>query len=275
MFKRRNIISFVVLGCVALVLTKIHALNNIYTITIDSPPKVCEKVDKFNSKYLNSVENSLDHYEELVINSYEEKESSFGWKSHQDYQDLLYSLPKLKQRIEALGEAFSPSTSERIVLSSIKLLEEELQFRQHNPNQDLWGILGSFKSKVYANPNPGIPKCNLFVAESIYNGSCRMIKGRLDILKKKAPFLRSPSWKWLPPLANEWGNPDYKIDTFRIREDPKEREIGDIWSNDDHVGIFLGDYRGKRLYISARELGIEIKFLPEDQEGVFRYYVGK
>jgi hypothetical protein len=116
-------------------------------------------------------------------------------------------------------------------------------------------------------------KCNAFVAEVLYNS--------LGVIQRVHESEESPG-KYFPYRANEWGNARLSIPHFTVTAAP---QMGDIWSNGSHTGIYLGVYNGKRLYISARddgngvyglrdqvqrEHGIQIKYMPEG--GVYRRY---
>ncbi|MEP0873559.1 hypothetical protein NDA01_27750 [Trichocoleus desertorum AS-A10] len=224
---------------------------------------------------IKKVDSFLDIYLEIMKNLYKDKKYTLGWTDDFEYHDLVSSISELKLKLEDLIQVLDKDTNEgmEIALESIKLLGDELVYKQKHISLDLWGILGDFKSKVYADSNSGMPKCNLFVSEVIYSSFCLIHKGKLDIFQKEFPYVNNVPWKWSPPLADEWSNVEVEIERFKVRYKSKNRQIGDIWSHKEHVGVYLGDFYGKRLYISARELGIEIKFIPNNEEGVYRYYV--
>lgn len=115
-------------------------------------------------------------------------------------------------------------------------------------------------------------KCNAFVAEAIYQSL------RLVFLVHEAAQARG---QYFPYQAREWGDTAQVIPKFAVVQAPK---MGDVWSNGTHTGIYLGEYEGKKLYISARddgkgvfaldkvqkEHGVQIKYLADG--GVYRRY---
>lgn len=144
----------------------------------------------------------------------------------------------------------------------------------------------------YATVPASQSKCNAYVAEVIYQALGivhRAIPEEIDlVLPGLNPFglqrQKRKTGKYFPHRAKEWGNPKWSIPHFEMVKKP---QIGDIWSNGNHVGIYLGTYRDKQLYISARDTlfsqgvfgakaglqhgdGIQIKYIPE--KGIFRRY---
>lgn len=116
-------------------------------------------------------------------------------------------------------------------------------------------------------------KCNAYVAEVIFQSLGLIFKVHESDQQRG---------KYFPYQANEWGNSGLNIPHFPV---VSSRMMGDIWSNGRHMGIYLGEYAGKKLYISARddgsgvfglreqlqrEHGIQIKNMPDG--GVFRRY---
>lgn len=117
-------------------------------------------------------------------------------------------------------------------------------------------------------------KCNAYVAEVIYLS--------LGIVFKIHPS-SSHKGKYFPYRAREWRDRGLAIPHFPVVTSP---ELGDIWSNGSHTGIYLGTYLGKPLiYLSARDddrevygvkasvqkpHGVQIKYLPPG--GTFRRY---
>ena len=115
-------------------------------------------------------------------------------------------------------------------------------------------------------------KCNVYVAEVIF-----LVTG---ITFKVYESEEKPG-QYFPYRAKDWGDTKKTIPHFVIVNNP---QMGDVWSNGGHTGIYLGEYNGVKLYISARdngdgvyglnsvqhEHGIQIKQLPEG--GVFRTF---
>jgi outer membrane protein OmpA-like peptidoglycan-associated protein len=116
-------------------------------------------------------------------------------------------------------------------------------------------------------------KCNAYVAE--------VLSQAVGVIHKVHESSDQPG-RYFPYRAEEWGNPSVSIPHFRVEATP---QMGDIWSTGPHIGVYLGEYAGKRLYISARddgdgvfaldkvqqEHGIQIKYVQPG--GVYRRYV--
>lgn len=60
----------------------------------------------------------------------------------------------------------------------------------------------------------------------------------------------------------QWGDPGTVIDHYPVVSDPR---MGDVWPSGTHVGVFLGEYNGKLLYISARDNGDGVFVLQKTQ----------
>lgn len=115
-------------------------------------------------------------------------------------------------------------------------------------------------------------KCNAYVAEVVYQS--------LGLVFRHISAADQPG-KYFPFQAKEWHDPTVPIPHFPVVTIPK---MGDIYATETHSGIFLGEYAGKLLYVSARddpfgvfgspseqrEHGIQIKVIPK--AGVFRHY---
>jgi outer membrane protein OmpA-like peptidoglycan-associated protein len=115
-------------------------------------------------------------------------------------------------------------------------------------------------------------KCNAYVAEVVYQS--------LALVFKHIPAAESPG-HYYPFQAHEWHDPTVTIPHFTVVTAPV---MGDVYATETHSGIYLGEYAGKRLYVSARDTGggvfaldsvqkkhgVQIKVIPEP--GVFRHY---
>jgi len=114
-------------------------------------------------------------------------------------------------------------------------------------------------------------KCNAYVAEVVFRS--------LSIVQKVHESEQEKG-KYFPYRASEWGDASLVIPKFVVVSNP---QMGDVWSDGHHTGIYLGQYAGKTLYISARddgrgvfglkdkvqqEHGVQIKYLPAG--GVYR-----
>ena len=109
-------------------------------------------------------------------------------------------------------------------------------------------------AQCYATVKGDDSKCNIYVAEVIY--------GATGIIQK-AHAEKGETGRYFPYRAAEWADTNKFIPYFRLdNADPK---MGDIWAaitevntftrNLAHVGIYLGEYAGVKLYISARDNG--------------------
>jgi outer membrane protein OmpA-like peptidoglycan-associated protein len=123
----------------------------------------------------------------------------------------------------------------------------------------------------YATIPAGQNKCNAYVAE--------VVDRSLGFVFKVYPASGQPG-RFFPFRAHDWGDATTTIPHFPVVTSPV---MGDILSTGKHVGIFLGSYGGRTLYVSARDEaigvfgtdvqhahGIQIKFAPATP--VFRRY---
>jgi len=115
-------------------------------------------------------------------------------------------------------------------------------------------------------------KCNAYVAEVIYQS--------LALVFKHIPAEDSPG-HYFPFQAHEWHDSAVVIPHFPVVTTPV---MGDVYATETHTGIYLGEYAGKRLYVSARDdaggvfgldevqkkHGVQIKVVPKP--GVYRHY---
>jgi hypothetical protein len=135
----------------------------------------------------------------------------------------------------------------------------------------------------YATVPAGQNKCNAYVAEVAYQSYGVVHKAIQETTWDLARGGSTPTGKYFPYRAGQWGDASLAIPHFTVVTSPL---MGDVWSNGSHTGIYLGTYSGKSLYISARddssgvfglkdrlqfEHGIQIKYLPAG--GVYRRYV--
>jgi outer membrane protein OmpA-like peptidoglycan-associated protein len=117
----------------------------------------------------------------------------------------------------------------------------------------------------------GQNKCNAYVAE--------VVDRSLGLVFKVYPASGQPG-RFFPFRAHDWGDATTTIPHFPVVTSPL---MGDILSTGKHVGVFLGSYGGRTLYVSARDEaigvfgtdvqhahGIQIKFAPAAP--VFRRY---
>lgn len=121
-------------------------------------------------------------------------------------------------------------------------------------------------------------KCNAYVAEVIHRAT--------GLVFKVYQSTEEPG-RWFPYRAADWHNSNVAIPAYAVVF--AAARLGDIVATPTHVGIYLGKYNDKHLYISARDVffseemfgigvvqhrhGIQIKYAP----GVAtyrRYYTG-
>lgn len=117
-------------------------------------------------------------------------------------------------------------------------------------------------------------KCNIYVAEAIYLATGLTFKQYQS---------DEQAGRYFPYRAEDWANTAKTIPHFIV--DNIDPQMGDIWSNGHHTGIYLGQYNGIKLYISARDDGVGVYGLPIIQRehgiqikqledgGIFRQYV--
>jgi outer membrane protein OmpA-like peptidoglycan-associated protein len=115
-------------------------------------------------------------------------------------------------------------------------------------------------------------KCNSYVAEVLH--------GAVGTVHKAHESAQQPG-RFFPYRAGQWGDANQHIPNYPVVTDPR---LGDVWSNGSHMGVYLGSYSGRLLYISARDdgsgvfaldkiqhaHGIQIKFMPAG--GVYRRF---
>jgi outer membrane protein OmpA-like peptidoglycan-associated protein len=93
-------------------------------------------------------------------------------------------------------------------------------------------------------------KCNAFLAEVVFRSVGVVHHGHL----KDGKAATDPQ-AWFPYRASEWGNATFKIPNFAVVGSPVR---GDIMCTGSHVGIYLGNYATKDLYISARDTSMSV-----------------
>jgi peptidoglycan hydrolase-like protein with peptidoglycan-binding domain len=109
-------------------------------------------------------------------------------------------------------------------------------------------------AQCYATVKGDDSKCNIYVAEVIYGATG---------ITQMAHAERGETGRYFPYRAAEWADTSKFIPYFRL--DNANPNMGDIWAaitevntftrNLAHVGIYLGEYAGVKLYISARDNG--------------------
>jgi peptidoglycan hydrolase-like protein with peptidoglycan-binding domain len=126
-----------------------------------------------------------------------------------------------------------------------------------------WGTAGDTAdfvspAKCYATVEGSADKCNIYVTDVIYHATSVTFKG-IPEKKLNSQLKEVPTGKYIPFRARDWADPAIKIPHFQVTSSPK---MGDIWAifypltiTSGHVGIYLGEYDGIKIYISARNDG--------------------
>jgi hypothetical protein len=268
-----------------------------------SDADILAKLDKLSNPDLvamkRGAQKSMPGWSDRVVNPVEKLLSAKARPISPGEQSLLDRLEKLGVAAKAEGTEgadFKKAVDEfkttlRVRMQSLNpgdalpidvdLIMKALMLWSTDPGNK-WGE-GSWDSNdlVMSAPDYAIVpasqyKCNAYVAEVIYQslGKVYRIHPQVDYVFKTG--------KYFPYRAGEWGDVNQVIDKFPVISSPV---MGDMWSNGLHTGIYLGEYAGKKLYLSARddgsgvfglkanvqrEHGVQVKYLPDG--GVFRRY---
>ncbi|HLL52836.1 MAG TPA: TIGR02594 family protein, partial [Myxococcaceae bacterium] len=177
---------------------------------------------------------------------------------------------------QALKFRLGAATKGKSLPAELDLVMKALVLWVNDPG-DKWGegVWDSDDLKLSASQYATVPasqyKCNAYVAEAIY-----LSRGTVFLVHESS----SEKGKYFPYQAREWGDEKLTIAKWKV---VKPGALGDVWSNGTHTGIYLGEYGGKKLYISARDdgsdvfgttvqhtHGVQIKYLGDG--GVYRRY---
>jgi uncharacterized repeat protein (TIGR01451 family) len=175
-----------------------------------------------------------------------------------------------------------PSTPET------KIVVEALRLWESDPG-NLWGTYSIFDPSAadlvpsnpqYAEVKSYSNKCNIYVAETLYNS--------LGIDLSAIPDDSTPG-RFFPTQARTWYDRTATVPHYDVVPNGTLPQLGDVVAmqteNGHHVGIYLGTYDGSVLYASARGTsdgvlgvpgvqaanGIQIKTLQVD-EPTYRHY---
>jgi len=271
-----------------------------YTEDSDTEDTYTEDSDTEDSFVSSDTEDSFVSSSVAGNNTSGEKSQiKFGTSSYsisKEDQSILDKLHKLADAANKEGNIkFQVAVNEFIIdLSnmiqsnpndpSLKIALHALRVWNEDPGNkwgkgNILGVLGNGKRIHMSDPNyPSIPassnKCNIYVAEVLYTAVGKEFK-------VYTANMFNPG-KSLPYLAADWAHISQYIRGFEIVKNP---QIGDVWSNGKHMGIYLGEYNNVNLYVSARDPadaigiregaqqahGIHIKELTP-LSGVFRHY---
>jgi peptidoglycan hydrolase-like protein with peptidoglycan-binding domain len=186
-----------------------------------------------------------------------------------------------------------PPSALAITLQALKLWAED-DGKTWGASDDTADFVSS--AGCYATVKSHENKCNIYVTDVIYRATGVTFKDIPEKVSKPPnmnPHIKhkeSPqeTGKYIPFRARDWGNPSTKIPHFQVTSNPK---MGDIWGtvyphtftqDSGHVGIYLGEYDGIKIYVSARsdadgvygigpiqhEYGVQIKELIPPKDGV-------
>ena len=199
-----------------------------------------------------------------------------GVSENLDFSNSVTAFRTSLEQLLQTGSTRAPPLL--ITLEALKLWLEDpgyLWGASKDPNdvdvgpQDLTPTASCYASVPYNRY-----KCNIYVAEAIYLATGVTFKEYQS---------EEQAGKYFPFRAADWANTAVTIPYFIVNNvDP---QMGDIWSNGHHTGVYLGQYNGIKLYISARdngegvygipviqrEHGIQVKQL--ENGGLFRQYV--
>lgn len=147
----------------------------------------------------------------------------------------------LRQRIMATGEGNPLPPDLKVVIFA-------LLYWASDPGNK-WGE-GIFDSQdltlscaEYATVPASQNKCSSYVAEVLFKAVGTVHK----VYESK-----EQANEWFPHRAADWGDAQRAVPGYPVVHTPR---MGDVWSNGSHVGIFLGSYDGRLLYVSARDDG--------------------
>jgi hypothetical protein len=175
-----------------------------------------------------------------------------------------------RQVLDAVSKSEHMSIPQIITVESLRLWTEDPGNQWGEGSLDSNDLVMSASCYVIVPASQN--KCNVYVAEVIFLTT--------GITFKVIESEEKPG-QYFPYRAKDWGDTQKTIPHFVVVNNPK---MGDIWSNGSHTGIYLGEYNGVKLYISARddgngvygvdsvqhEHGIQIKQLPDG--GVYRTF---
>ncbi len=212
--------------------------------------------------------------EEALLDRLDRLAQFTGSGTHEAFEFALAVLAfeaTLRRRIKAVDVGKPLPEDVRITLEALTLWA--------NDDGRTWGHAAAnrgvnLSAPQYAAVAGHMNKCNIYVAE-ILNRTV----GTLQLIHASDRQIG----KYFPYRAEEWGDTKTVIPEYPVVSVPR---MGDVWSNGHHVGIYLGTYKGNRLYVSARndtdgvwglkglqyEHGVQIKLMPEG--GVLRRHVG-
>jgi hypothetical protein len=238
----------------------------------DSDPEGCvinSKIYSFDelTKLIHKISDKLNALKEAVVasGSISSKDIEFA-NAVNEFSNKFY-----RQGLDSASHTESMTIPLKITLESFRLWIEDPGNRWGEGSWDSNDL--DMSASCYVTVPASQYKCNAYVAEVIF------LATRITF-----PVIESEEQpgKYFPYQAKHWGDAKKTIPHFVVVNNP---QMGDVWSNGGHTGIYLGKHNGVKLYISARddgngvygvdsvqhEHGIQIKQLPEG--GVFRTFI--
>jgi hypothetical protein len=163
------------------------------------------------------------------------------WRAEDFGQGIRQFKRTLKLRLESLHEGDPLPDDLRLVLEALMLWSND---PGNQWGEGIWDSRDLVMSAAdYVTVPAGQYKCNAYVAEVAYRS--------FSLVQRVYESEQQPG-RFFPYQAKDWGNANLAIPHFGVVTRP---DMGDIWSNGSHTGIYLGTYTGHRLYISARDDG--------------------
>jgi hypothetical protein len=237
----------------------------------DADPQGCvinSKIYDFKelTKLIHKISDKLNALKEAVVasGSVSSKKIEFA-NAVSEFSHKFY-----RQGLDAASHSESMTIPLKITLESFRLWIED----PGNKWGEGWWDSNDLdmSAPCYVTVPASQYKCNAYVAEVIFLATGITF-----------PVIESEEepGKYFPYQAKHWGDAKKTIPHFVVVNNP---QMGDVWSNGGHTGIYLGQHNGVKLYISARDdgsgvygldsvqhkHGIQIKQLPDG--GVFRTF---
>jgi hypothetical protein len=184
----------------------------------------------------------LEHLADAAVREASQTHSIRGiWRAQTFAQGLHGFKWTLRQRLGALHEGEPLPDDLRFVMEALMLWSKD---PGNKWGEGIWDSKDLIMSaRDYATVPAGQYKCNAYVAEVAYR-SFRLVQREYE--SKEEPG------RYFPYRASDWGSASKIIPQFPVVSSP---QMGDVWSNGSHIGIYLITYAGHRLYISARDTG--------------------
>ncbi|MQA87397.1 MAG: hypothetical protein GEV03_22900 [Streptosporangiales bacterium] len=137
-------------------------------------------------------------------------------------------------------------------------------------SEGIWGSRELILSVAdYATLPAGRSRCDAYLAEMLHSTTERVFR----VYESEEQQDR-----YFPSSAREWGDPAQTIPDFPVVTSPM---LGDVVSTGGHVGVYLGSYAGRILYLSAGGDvvrrgsgggGVQITYGPSHSNVVYRRY---